>query len=276
MTESNIKNRAVGLLQELGLKEYEAKAFVALSRCSKATAKDISNISDVPRTRVYDAVRVLETKGLVEVQHASPQVFRAVPITEAIRTIEDEYAHRTTELKQLLEKLDRTGTDPNAEHTQEIWSLSGREAIANRTQEVIGDAHEEIILVIGDETAFSEQLATTLQQASQQDISVIIGVIGETLEEEITASVPEAEVFPSGLDWLRGDPANNEHIVLSELLLVDQSVLLVSSFDQTTAPEQRQEQAIFGTGFENGIVTIGRRLMAHGLTADHETSRSEE
>lgn len=64
---------AVTLLEELGLKQYEARCFTALTQLSDATAKGISEISEVPRTRVYDAIRVLETQGLVEVQHSSPQ-----------------------------------------------------------------------------------------------------------------------------------------------------------------------------------------------------------
>ncbi|MFT4923715.1 MAG: sugar-specific transcriptional regulator TrmB, partial [Haloarculaceae archaeon] len=51
MTEISNQDEAIELLQELGLKEYEAKCFVALCRLPQGTAKDISEISDVPRTR---------------------------------------------------------------------------------------------------------------------------------------------------------------------------------------------------------------------------------
>jgi sugar-specific transcriptional regulator TrmB len=94
------------LLQQLGLKEYEAKSFVALVRLPRETAKEISEISEVPRTRVYDAVRVLESKGLVEVQHSSPQRFRAVSIDEAIETLHREYEDRTESLRESLRDID--------------------------------------------------------------------------------------------------------------------------------------------------------------------------
>ena len=67
--------KAIELLQELGLKQYEAKSFVALSRLPSGTAKEMSEVSEVPRTRIYDAIRVLESKGLVEIQHSNPQRF---------------------------------------------------------------------------------------------------------------------------------------------------------------------------------------------------------
>jgi len=98
MNELSNLERALELLQQLGLKEYESQAFVALSRPPAWTAKQISEISDVP-TRVYDAVRVLETKGLVEVQHTNPQQFRAVSIASSIETLRNEYDSRVESLR---------------------------------------------------------------------------------------------------------------------------------------------------------------------------------
>ncbi|MFB6177506.1 MAG: helix-turn-helix domain-containing protein, partial [Halobaculum sp.] len=63
MDDNTNITRAVELLQQLGLKEYEAKCFVGLSRLSTGTAKQLSEITEVPRTRVYDAIRVLEAQG---------------------------------------------------------------------------------------------------------------------------------------------------------------------------------------------------------------------
>jgi hypothetical protein len=94
MDDVSNRDQAVELLQQLGLKEYEAKSFVALARRQRGTAKDISETSEVPRTRVYDAVRVLESKGLVETQHSNPQVFRAVSIDEAVSTLQSESSAR--------------------------------------------------------------------------------------------------------------------------------------------------------------------------------------
>lgn len=109
------RERATDLLQSLGLKEYEAKCFVALSRVDSGTAKDVSELSEVPRTRVYDAVRVLETKGLVETQHSNPQRFRAVSIEEATHTLRDEYEDRVTDLEDALHDIQPATQDDEYE-----------------------------------------------------------------------------------------------------------------------------------------------------------------
>jgi hypothetical protein len=52
-------------------------------------------------------------------------------------------------------------------------------------------------------------------------------------------------------------------------LLVDRQAILVSTF----VPGQgRHEQAVFGRGFHNGIVTVARRLMATGLLPKRDPS----
>ena len=53
------REEATELLQKLGLKEYEARSFVGLSRLDAGTAKELSEITEVPRTRIYDAVKEL-------------------------------------------------------------------------------------------------------------------------------------------------------------------------------------------------------------------------
>lgn len=99
MNELSNLERALELLQQLGLKEYESQAFVALSRPPAWDGQTDQRDLGRPRTRVYDAVRVLETKGLVEVQHTNPQQFRAVSIASSIETLRNEYDSRVESLR---------------------------------------------------------------------------------------------------------------------------------------------------------------------------------
>lgn len=52
ISTDNALEEATEVLQQLGLKEYEAQCFVGLSRLSTGTAKQLSETTDVPRTRV--------------------------------------------------------------------------------------------------------------------------------------------------------------------------------------------------------------------------------
>lgn len=263
MSNRSNHDRAVELLQQLDLKEYESKSLVALVRLSKATAKEISEASEVPRTRVYDAVRVLESKGLVEIQHSNPQQFRAVSISEAAATLRSEYDARIDSLETALDGLEPADSDDAREITHEVWSLTGQTAITTRTQSLIEDTADELVLVIGRESAFPESTATRLRAAVDRGVDVIVGTPDASIRETVSTAVPEAEVFRSELEWLDESSMTGDDTEISRLLLADRAAILVSS--AYTAGADRDEQAVFGRGFENGVVTIIRRLMATGL-----------
>ncbi|WP_338739200.1 TrmB family transcriptional regulator [Haloplanus salilacus] len=257
MTTSEQVEEAIEVLQQLGLKEYEARCFVGLSRLDTGTAKRLSELTEVPRTRVYDAIRVLEAQGLVEIQHSSPQQFRAVPLEEAAQTLRDRYEDR---VERLHTALDTVGTVETSDDStaQQVWALSGREGIENRTEELVEDATGEVVLVIGDESLLSDDLVGTLNDLDT-GVELVIGALTESIEERIHEAVPRATTFLSGLDWLRG--TDGDETAIGRLLLVDRSAILVSSI----MPETKVEQAIFGEGFGNGLVVVARRLMSQGL-----------
>ncbi|WP_299335443.1 TrmB family transcriptional regulator [Haloplanus sp.] len=257
MTTSESVEEAIEVLQQLGLKEYEARCFVGLSRLETGTAKRLSELTEVPRTRVYDAIRVLEAQGLVEIQHSSPQQFRAVPLEEAAETIRDRYDNR---VERLHTALDTVGTVETSDDStaQQVWALTGQGAVENRTEELIEGATEEVVLVLGDESLLTDDIVETLNDLDD-GIELVIGALTEHIEERVHETVPDATTFLSGLGWLRG--ADNDETAIGRLLLVDRSTILVSSIMLGS----KNEQAIFGEGFGNGLVVVARRLMSQGL-----------
>ena len=259
MDSQDKQEEATELLQQLGLQEYEAKCFVGLTRTASATAKELNEITDVPRTRVYDAIRVLEAQGLVEIQHSSPQEFRAVPLDEAIGTLEDQFESRLDRLRDSLRGIEAIEMDEEAA-TQEVWALSGSTAIANRTQQLIQEATDEVVLILGEQALLTEELFDTLNGLSGT-ATLIIGAVGEDTRDEIQEAVPDAEVFVSGLEWLSDEGGASNGTAIGRLLLVDRGTLLVSSYEVDTGVER----AVFGTGFGNGLIVITRRLMETGL-----------
>ena len=278
MNEISNQQQAIDLLQNLGLKEYEARCFVALARLPKGTAKEISDISEVPRTRVYDAIRVLETKGLVEIQHSNPQQFRAVPIEEAAETLRQEYESRTDTLVEALAAIEPEEPDGGDEEiTHEVWALSGTTAITNRTQQLIDAAGREIILIVGRDEVITDELLDRLQATVDNGLTVLIGTQTEEIRAQIAGALPDAEVFVSGLEWLHSSPLEtSDDTTISRLLLIDKNTILVSSVHEMGTGGIESEKAVFGRGFDNGIVVIARRLMATGLLPSQDPEMADE
>lgn len=268
------QTQAVELLQDLGLKEYEAKCVVALTRMPKGTAKEISQVMDVPRTRVYDAIRVLEAKGLVEVQHSSPRQYRAVSIDEATSLLSQEYESRVSTLQGTLEGL------PDAEEDREesppvgeIWSINNHETITARSLRLVEDAADEIVLVIGDPDTVTDEVFDALNDATDRGVQVIVGTMDEDLRNAVRDAVPATEVFVSDLSWLPVKSESNG-TVITRLLLTDEQTIVVGSRPSAEKPEEA-EQAIVGNGTTNGIVTILRHLLRAGLLEGRDDAADE-
>lgn len=257
-TSENLEE-AIEVLQQLGLKEYESRCFVGLACVSTATAKQLNDATEVPRTRVYDAIRVLEAKGLVEIQHTSPQKFRAVSLEEATETLRSQYEARVERLQDALEPIERTDSEDKAP-IQEVWAMTGQEAIENRAIQLIDTAANEVVFVIGDESLLTDSLVATLNEMPPE-VDLLIGALTESLQQTVQNQVPSAKTFVSGLEWLHGTDTAADETAIGRLLLVDRSTILVSSI----VPDTGGEQAIFGEGFGNGLVVIARRLMSQGL-----------
>jgi sugar-specific transcriptional regulator TrmB len=265
-SDANLEE-AIEVLQQLGLKEYESRCFVGLSRLNTGTAKQLSEMTEVPRTRIYDAIRVLEAQGLVEIQHSSPQQFRAVPLEEATETLRDQYEARVERLYDALESVEIVDRDDDSP-VQQVWAMAGRDAIENRTNELIKEADTEIVLVIGDDSLLTSDLESTLKEVGD-GVDLAIGALTESLYEGIHEEIPHATTFISGLEWLHGENATEDDAAIGRLLLVDRSMILVSSI----MPKTREERAVFGDGFGNGLVVIARRLMSQGLLTARDPGR---
>jgi len=245
---------AVEVLQQLGLKEYEARCFVGLSQLSVGTAKRLSEMTDVPRTRVYDAVRVLEAQGLVEIQHSSPQQFRAVSLSEATEILREQYETRVDRLYSALDDVEIETLDDDSA-IQEVWSMTGSTSIETRTGNLLSGAENEVVLVVGDEELLTDRLVDQLT-GLDNDINLVVGAVTDETRATIEELIPEADTFVSGLDWLRA--GDTDDTAIGRLVLIDRSTILVSSI----VPSTNEEHAIFGEGFGNGLVVIARRLMS--------------
>ena len=266
MEDKTDADEAVEILQQMGLKEYEARCFVALTRLSEGTAKRISEVSDVPRTRVYDATRVLETKGLVEVQHTNPKVFRAIPVDEAVENLLDTFESRTARLGEALRGLEPVSSEGETEVQHEVWALSGDHAISNRTFDLIDEAEDEIALVVRSDSLEDGELVSHLRSALDRGVDVTLGTADERAPREIRETLSDAEIFVSDLGWLSSSSAYpNDETEISRLMLVDGETILVSSYRRSESGVSSEEHAVFGHGFNNGLVAIVRRLISTGV-----------
>jgi len=72
-----------GLLREMGLSPYEIDTLMALLSVGSASAVDLLALCNVPRSRIYQVLNDLVSKGFASMRAGKPVVYEAVPPKEA-------------------------------------------------------------------------------------------------------------------------------------------------------------------------------------------------
>lgn len=254
--ESNPKEEeAIDILQHLGLKEYESKILVSLTRVPEATAKEVSDLSGVPRTRVYDAIDVLESEGLVEVQHTSPKVFRAVSVSEATSTLQKRFESQTRKLDRALRGLPPV-RDGGADSDHEVWSLSGESSIDARVGRLVESAESTVVVALASEPPVVDETVASIRSANGNGVEVEVGVEGDG--SGFSSDVEGIASFEIGSSWV-SRPVVDDSIRISRMVVVDGEVAVLSSF---VSSDEARERAVVARGEQNSLVAMVRRLLA--------------
>lgn len=247
---------AIEQLKTFGLSGYAARTFVALVGLGVGTAQDVSAVSDVPRTRVYDAAEELREYGLVDVQHSTPKRFAPISAETASRKFHQEFTHRVNVLTGALDDIEPV---TRSAEQRGVWTVTGRDTVTDRVVDFIEEATDEIVyMTVAD--LLTEECLDALRTAADRDVTVRIAGSSPAVEAEITEEIPEVEPFESIWEW--------SDTPTGRLLMVDGVGTLASVFspgDGDFPPKPRDETAIWGMGETNSLVMVLKALFTWQL-----------
>jgi sugar-specific transcriptional regulator TrmB len=130
-------------LQEHGLTEYEARAYLALLELENSEASPIADLARVPRTKIYQALDGLEAKKLLVVIPDRPKRYQVSPISTYIDSLEANYMQRASALSGAKDALAEEFA-PKGRVTMErsggFVVLKGRANISSKLCELMGKA----------------------------------------------------------------------------------------------------------------------------------------
>jgi len=92
-------------LKDFGLNSYERKLWIALLSRGVSTAGELSDISNVPRSRAYDVLESLEKKGFIVVKVGKPIKYLAVAPSEVIERVKKKVSEEADERSKMLSQL---------------------------------------------------------------------------------------------------------------------------------------------------------------------------
>jgi sugar-specific transcriptional regulator TrmB len=100
-----VNPQRISRLQEHGLTEYEARAYLALLELENSEASPVADLARVPRTKIYQALDGLEAKKLLAVIPDRPKRYQVQPIASYIESLEASFRDRASVLGGQKEAL---------------------------------------------------------------------------------------------------------------------------------------------------------------------------
>ncbi len=255
----NATGDAISALENLGLTSYEAQCFVALAQLPHGTAKEISQVADIPRSRVYETMDRLQNRGLVELHQADPRAYQSVSIDTALRTFRSRYDSYLETLDNSLRKL-----EPEFRQTlQGVWAINSHEQVTGRIVDLISEASEEIVLIVLDENLLDRKIFEALGEADSRGVSMYIGTAAEPVRDHITTAEIDAQLFET--DLIKWFTAMSDSPRMGRLLMVDRDPVLVSALHEETLPGIPNETAAWSDGINHGFATFTERVFTYHL-----------
>lgn len=166
---------------------YEVKVWTALLSRGTSTAGELSNISDVPRSRTYDILESLEKKGFIVMKLGKPIKFVALKPEEVVERVKKnqlkeakDRVRRLENLKddEVLEELNSLFTKgvKFVEPTDLSGSMRGRQNLYNHLDMMIREAETSITIVTTEEglNRKMEALMPSLEKCKKRNVKIRI------------------------------------------------------------------------------------------------------
>jgi sugar-specific transcriptional regulator TrmB len=152
--------------ERFNLGEYEIDAYLAVLEHGELTASEIADRTDIPQPRVYDTVRSLSDRGLVELRESRPMKIVAVDPQDAFGNIQSS-------LTELVDELGARYTAP-ARDTEAVSLVKSRSTILRYLEEVIENAEYELVLSLTPDLLrrFYEDLSAATDDGVSIDLLV--------------------------------------------------------------------------------------------------------
>jgi sugar-specific transcriptional regulator TrmB len=201
-------------LRDLGLSEYEARAYRSLLKTGPTTAKELSRVSDVPMGRIYDVLNSIEQYNLVRSQSASrPKKYVAVEPETALERLLEDKKRELEEKAQQYEAIvsDLEGELETAEPVEErFWTAAvGDREVVDLLLERLAAADESIVMVLSTYTnqyfnmeevgsAILDGLAEALERGVHVDLLMrraLVPTLPESIGQRYRESLTEHENF---------------------------------------------------------------------------------
>jgi sugar-specific transcriptional regulator TrmB len=187
---------------------YEVKIWTALLSRGTATAGELSDIANVPRSRSYDVLESLEKKGFVIMKFGKPIKYYAVPPEEVISRVKKNLRKET---EKQIKKIENAASgeilkELNMLHSQGVelvepsersGSLKGRHNLYNHFEFLMKGAERTVTIVSTAQELIriSESIKEVLESVAKRGVKIRIATsLGKSVQKAVNNLKGIAEI----------------------------------------------------------------------------------
>jgi sugar-specific transcriptional regulator TrmB len=183
----HINQNVMDALKTIGLNLYERKLWVALLSKGNATAGELADLSNVPRSRCYDVLESLADKGFVIIQPSKPMRYVAIKPKEALERAKRRLYQRTEEMIKRIENIQSSEIIRELENIYNegirimkpedfSGALRGRESFYEHLEELLSKAKRSVSLLTTEQGLIDiyQRYNRLLQRAAKNGVTIRI------------------------------------------------------------------------------------------------------
>lgn len=176
------------VMRKFGYTESETSIYKTLLEGGNLTGYEVSKRSGVPRSKVYNLLETLVSKGLVIVNKSEPKLYQGLSTEEFVESLK-----RQTEND--IELIDKHFSDVK-EHSKDddlLWKVSGYESIFNKAKHMIDSAQDSLYIQIWEQELSKELIESLVSAEERLQHFVLI-----LFKENEGFSIPIARYYDHG------------------------------------------------------------------------------
>ena len=200
------------ILREFAFSKYESSCYLALLAKHPANGSQLSKLSGIARSRIYDVLRSLAGKKVVfEIEKG---LFVPLPFQELKKRLRGQFE---ANLKILDDQLNAMVDQSSFEY---LLTLNGVEEVLSKAIDIIGSARQELYLRLFPDTW--KRLADPIKQAVQRGVKVRFIAMGPMeLHYDIQIFHPDSDQLKEKLGGESIDMIADQEEALSGIFETD-------------------------------------------------------
>ena len=179
--------KTMDALRTIGLNKYERNLWAALLSRGASTAGELSDISNVPRSRCYDVLESLAERGFVVIQPGKPMKYVAINPRDALERVKKKITENAVERVNKIDRFVKSDSIKELEklHRENIktvkpeeltGALKGRYAMLQHMEIMFKKAKKSVKLVTTESglLELAENHASVLKKVADAGVKVQI------------------------------------------------------------------------------------------------------